>query len=156
MMDYGFQVYHPSLFRCLLRRAMSPPDQFGCCTFQHLFASLVTQPGLYTEKIDWQSAEHPAKPFQPCTGDTITIIHLSLASENVANMTLNDVVSTLCNNHILVGWINHSYAYRLQYVSEQLTSNSRHVGLMEDTDDECVPHLELHGQSPTLPKWDGW
>jgi hypothetical protein len=106
MMDYGFRVYCPSLFRCLLGRAMSPPDQFGCHTFQRLFACLVAQPGLYTEKIDRWTAEHPTEPFQPCTGDTITITHLSLAPENVANMTLDDIISTLCNNCIPVEFLH--------------------------------------------------
>jgi hypothetical protein len=63
----------------------------------------------------------------------------------MANMTLDDVISTLCNNRIPAGWVNHSYAYGLWYVSEQLTSDGRHVSLMEDTDDEHVLHLVLHG-----------
>jgi hypothetical protein len=41
-------------------------------------------------------------------------------------------------------------------LSEQLTGNGRHIGLIEDTDDERVPCLGLHGRPPTLPEWDGW
>jgi hypothetical protein len=156
MMDYGFRVYRPSLFRCLLGRAMSPPDQFGHRTFQRLFACLIAQPGLYAEKIDQWTAEHPVEPFQPCIGDTITITRLSLVPENVANMTLDNIVSTLHNNCIPVEWVDHSYAYGLQYLSEQLTSDGRHIGLIEDTDDKCIPHLGLHGRPPTLPEWDSW
>jgi hypothetical protein len=52
IMDYGLRVYRPSLFRCLLGRVLSPPDQFGRHTFQHLFACLVVQLGLYAEQVE--------------------------------------------------------------------------------------------------------
>jgi hypothetical protein len=77
-------------------------------------------------------------------------------SDHVANMTIDDVVAMLHDNGIPVAWVNHSYAYGLCYLSKQFNGEGRHIGLMEDTDDERVPCLGLHGRPPTIPDWDSW
>jgi hypothetical protein len=122
IMDYGFQVYRPSIFGCLLGRALSPPDQFGRRTFQRLFACLVAQPGLYADKITQWTADHPEHPFQPATGESITLTRMTMPPENVANMTTDDVATVMRDNCIPVEWVDHSYAYGLRYLSEHLTT----------------------------------
>jgi hypothetical protein len=156
VMDYGLWVYRPSLFGCLLGRALSPPDQFRRHTFQRLFACLVAQPGLYAERVEQWNTDHPDNPFRPATGGHVTITRLSMDSDHVANMTIDNVMATLRDNRIPVAWVNHSYAYGLRYLSKQFTGEGRHIGLMEDTDDEHIPRLGLHSRPPTIPDWDSW
>jgi hypothetical protein len=100
--------------------------------------------------------DHPDNPFRPATGGHVTITCLSMASDHIANMTIDDVVATLCDNGIPVAWVDHSYAYGLCYLSKQFTGKGRHIRLMEDADDERVPHFGLHGRPLMIPDWDGW
>jgi hypothetical protein len=40
--------------------------------------------------------------------------------------------------------------------SQEAFFQGRHIGLMEDADDERIPRLGLHSCPPTIPDWDGW
>jgi hypothetical protein len=76
--------------------------------------------------------------------------------ENVANMTTDDIATMMQDNCILVEWVDHLYAYGLCYLSEHLAGEGRYNRLLEDVDDEHIPHLGVHGCPPTIHEWDGW
>jgi hypothetical protein len=152
VMDYGLRVYRPSLFRCLLGRALSPPNQFGRHTFQRLFACLVAQLGLYAKRVEQWNTDHPDNPFQPATGGHVTITRLSMDSDHIANMTIDDVVAMLRDNGIPVAWVDHSYAYGLCYLSKQFTGEGRHIGLMKDADDEMHSLFGAARSPPDNPR----
>jgi hypothetical protein len=100
---------------------------------------LVAQLGLYAERVEQWNADHPDHPFWPATGGHVTITHLSMDSDHIANMTINNVMATLHDNGIPVAWVDHSYTYGLCYLSKQFNGGGRHIRLMEDADDEHVP-----------------
>ena len=75
---------------------------------------------------------------------------MSIPPDQVANMSINKVMVMLQDNHIPVEWVNHSYAYGLQYLSEHLVKGGKHLDFFEDIDDEQLTHLELHRLPPTI------
>ena len=81
---------------------------------------------------------------------------MSIPPDQVANMSIDKVMVMLWDNHILVEWVNYSYAYGLQYLSEHLVKGSKHLDFFEDIDDKQLTHLGLHGLPPTILDWDGW
>ena len=72
------------------------------------------------------------------------------------NMTMDDVIQVLMDNHIPVPWIDHSYAFSLHYLDHHHDCQSPFYGLFNNIDNDRLAHLDTFGVPPIIPKWDGW
>jgi len=75
----------------------------------------------------------------------------------MANLTIEDVAHILIMNSIPVSWVDHAYAYGLHYLNQRHTGDdTKYSGLYNDTDNEHLVCIALHGIPPFLPDWDDW
>jgi len=138
-------------------KALGPPEATGQQAFQRLAACLFAQPGLYAEIVSRWDDEHPTTPFVPQAGDTITLTQMTPPPGSMANLTVEDMAHILITNGIPVSWVDHAYAYRLHYLNQHHTGDdTKYSGLYNNTDDECLVCIALHGIPPLLPDWDDW
>jgi hypothetical protein len=100
--------------------------------------------------------KNPDHPFQPSTGNSITLSRASDHQDQVANLTMDNVITVLQDNCVPVEWVDHSYAYGLHYLAEHLAAGDQHSVMLEEINNEHITCLGLHGCPPTIPMWDGW
>ena len=72
------------------------------------------------------------------------------------NMTMDDVIQVLMDNHIPVPWIDHSYAFSLHYLDHHHDGCNPFHGLFDDVDDNRLTCLDAFRVPPIIPEWDGW
>ncbi|KAF9542421.1 hypothetical protein CPC08DRAFT_770415 [Agrocybe pediades] len=135
-MDVAFRVYRPSVFGYGLARMLAPMDSQARSMFYN--------------------ADHPASPFIAQTGPAYTITRSTLTDDRARNLCQRDVIDLLIANRIPVEWIDHSYSYGYQYLSQRYDGSLMDQALLASVDDERIRRLATFGVPPTIADMDSW
>ena len=105
--SYTFQVHYHSVFRFKLALALCPMSPSGQASFVHHFAGIIVIPGRSAEYLADLATQPPSiKPFIS-SSRTVTLTQMDLGERRGANLTIEEVLSTLAINHIPLAWVDH-------------------------------------------------
>jgi hypothetical protein len=135
MITYMLQFHYCSVFRFQLCQALGPSNPSTQVSFLWHYVHIITVPSHYADHLAETMGQHSGKP--PVTPpDTVTLTHMDLGDLQVADITIDNVLTTLCTNHILLTWVDHAYMFRLHYLNHHYSGLSLASSMYQEIDDE--------------------
>ncbi|KAF8983614.1 hypothetical protein BDQ17DRAFT_1437319 [Cyathus striatus] len=151
-----------STFGYLLSQALKPNSCEARVPFMHEFMFLVAQPNWYWDEINAWNASHPNNLFNPQTGSDFLCQHFFCPANATNNISMMNMITTLIQNDVPIGWIDHTYPYGLNYLNAHYTNSPMWKPLFTEMDDlrlECLwryePSTFLHLRDYPCPNVAG-
>jgi hypothetical protein len=152
---YALQVHYRSVFGFQLGRALGPSNPSARASFLRHYVRIVAVPGRYADHLAETMGQHSGEP--PVTPpDTVTLTRMDLGDRRAADITIDDVLTTLSTNHVPLAWVDHAYTFGLHYLNHHYNGPSPASSMYREIDDERLHWLGVHGLPPAIPEWDGW
>ncbi|TFK59230.1 hypothetical protein BDN72DRAFT_906049 [Pluteus cervinus] len=150
IMDWAYRVHLRSIFGYELGRLLGPEDKEARQPFVKALVGVLSCPRAYEEHLTSKGIN-----LQPITLDDCDIQPFEHTAEQMANVTVDDVVDHLVHNNIPSAWIDHAYPYGAQVLRAKAATGSMDADYREFASKQRT-YLLLHGIPPAIPDTAEW
>jgi hypothetical protein len=154
--DYAFRVGRRSVFGYALGRLLAPTNREALQAFRRQYALLVSLPRRYREAIVEYNRANPLTQFTAQLGPTFRIHRVRYESTHSSNISIQDVIRALIDNHIPPEWVDHAYPHGIIFLNAHYTGSSLSQNLLDAIDNERIARLHRYGTPAAITEWDGW
>ena len=139
--DFAFRVGRRSVFGYALGRLLAPTNRDTLQAFRRQYALLVSLPRRYREAIVEYNRANPHTPFTAQIGPTYRIHRVRYDSTHSSNISMQDVILALIDNHIPPEWVDHAYPHGIIFLNTHYTGSSLSQDLLDAVDNERIARL---------------